>query len=113
MNNPSEEVRASLLEAVRRANCTYSTNRSSGPLKQWLTTEAAPNQKEMCGLLRCVLDQRPSVSMTHASVVISMATFVKRHSLEARFPAEVEFLRNHLDEALVLLFGEMKKRKCH
>ena len=111
VNNPSEEVRASVLEAVRRANCTYSTNRSSGPLKQWLTTEAAPNQKEMCGLLRCVLDQRPSVSMTHASVVISMATFVKRHSLEARFPAEVEFLRNHLDEALVLLFGELKKEK--
>ena len=111
VNNPSEEVRASLLEAVRRASCTYSTNRSSGPLKQWLATEAAPNQKEMCGLLRCVLDQRPSVSMTHASVVISMATFVKRHSLEARFPAEVEFLRNHLDEALVLLFGEMKKEK--
>jgi hypothetical protein len=111
VTNQAEEVRASLLEAVRKASCAYSTSRSSGPLKQWLATEAAPNQKELCGLLRCVLDQRPNVSLTHASVDIATATFLKRHSCESRYPEEVEHLRSHVDEARVLVFGELKKDK--
>lgn len=107
----NEPVRPSLIEALKVAQTLNCTTRSKAALVNWFKTETSCNQKELCGLVRLCLQQRPNVSLSHCSVILGFAAYIDKWSLKEKFPSEIATLRGHIDEALCYMYASMKKEK--
>lgn len=111
VKNPNEPVRPSLIEALKVAQTLNCTTRSKSALVNWFKSEGECNQKELCGVVRLCLQQRPSVSLSHCSVILGFATYIQKYDLKKKFPGEVECMRTFIDEALCFMYASMKKEK--
>ena len=111
VEDPNEPVRPSLIKALKAAETLNCTKRSKAELVNWFKTEEACNQKELVGLVRTCLQQRPSVSLSHCSVILGFAAYVEKWGLKTKHPSEIATVRHHLDEALCYMYASMKKEK--
>ena len=111
VQNPRDQVRDSLVEAITGATTGNCVSRSKAPLKQWLLVESRPNQRELVGLMKATTASRPSTSPTAAALVVALATYIAKHKLHVEYPSEWHFFRFFLDEALVCLLGNMKRER--
>ena len=109
VQNPRDQVRDSLVEAITGATTGNCVSRSKAPLKQWLLVGSRPNQRELVGLMKATTASRPSTSPTAAALVVALATYIAKHKLHVEYPSEWHFFRFVLDEALVCLLGNMKR----
>ena len=71
VQNAGEVVRESLIMAITASQTLNSSQRSRGPLQQWLLVEAKPNQRELAGLIKAGTVARPATSVATASLVVA------------------------------------------
>lgn len=107
--NENDVVRASLKKAVQAANSANTTLRNKGPLTEWFHSEAAPNHRELCGLLKTMLGTNPSSSTTSCTMVLACMKYCSRHSLHTVFPEEIDAAKAHFDAALAASWASMKR----
>lgn len=107
--NDKDEIRESLLDALRIANSKNTTVRNKGPLLQWLSVSSAPNQRELVGLMRVALTIKPSSSSTSCQTVLAILKYVVTHDLHNQYEKETSTLREHFDDALSCSWAAMKK----
>jgi hypothetical protein len=107
--NEQDEIRESLLNALRIANSKNTTVRNKGPLLHWLATSDAPNQRELVGLVRVALSIKPSSSNTSCQTVLAILKYVVTHDLHRKYEKETSSAKDHFDDALCCAWASMKK----
>ena len=91
VQNAGEAVRESLLMGITAPQTLNSSQRSRGPLKQWLQVEAKPNQRELVGLIKAVTVARPATSVAAASLVVALGSYIEKWTVQEEFLVEFLF----------------------
>lgn len=98
--NPSDLVSPALVSALEQATATNTNQRNKTPLLHYLASAPDCNQKELVGLLRSIMELKPSAVGSSAAIITAVLKFICRLGLDRKYPSEVEFVRTHMDEAL-------------
>jgi hypothetical protein len=78
-------------------------------LTEFLAGDPTLNQKELVGLLRVVLEQKPAVSAAAASLCLDVLKYCARKRFLAAHPAEMQVMRAIFDQTLLQSFLQLKR----
>ena len=109
VDNPNQEVRPALVDALRLSNSSNTTIRNKQPLHDWLARASKPNQRELVGLYKAALQVNPANSTTSCNFVVAVGRFTVKHDLADIFAPEVEVFAPHVDHALACAWAAMRK----
>ena len=109
VDNPNQEVRPALVDALRLSNSSNTTIRNKQPLHDWLARASKPNQRELVGLYKSALQVNPANSTTSCNFVVAVGRFTVKHDLADIFAPEVEVFAPHVDHALACAWAAMRK----
>ena len=109
VDNPNQEVRPALVDALRLSNSSNTTIRNKQPLHDWLARASKPNQRELVGLYKAALQVNPANSTTSCNFVVAVGRFTVKHDLAVTFAPEVEVFAPHVDHALACAWAAMRK----
>jgi hypothetical protein len=99
VTNPNEHVSQALLECIESSTHNNTTLKSRAPFVQYFASVSNVNQKEYVGVLRHMMEIRPSASVASASFFVDFMKFVVRLALHTKYPEETEKLKRLMDEA--------------
>lgn len=105
----SQPVSAVLIEGLRHAANPNVTKRTKAPLLNYLATTASMNQKELCGLIRHIMQVRPGSSPSATSLVVEVMKAIVRLDLVTTCQQTVAVGRTLFDEALCAAYAMTKR----
>lgn len=100
VKNAADLVSPVLMDALAVATHNNTTLKSRAPLSQYFASSDTVNQKEYVGILRHMLEIRPSTSTAAAAFYIDFMKFVARHRLHTHFPTETDQVKDLMDQAI-------------
>lgn len=104
--NPNELVGDNLRRALIAMK---STPASRSPFSEFLESSGPRNQRELIGILKAMLELRPSLSKGHCTTCVDVMRWLVRTKMADRFKFEVGLARQSFDAALTQAFVNMKK----
>lgn len=109
VQNASELVQADLVEALRHAGHPNVTKRTKAPLLHFLQSVGSINQRELCGLMRHIMQVRPSSSVSASSLVVEVMKMIVRLDLHTTWRDTVVVGAHLFDDCLSSVYATMKK----
>jgi len=110
VKDQSQPVDPRLLEALKTARSSNTTQRSRAPLIAWLGSATAPNQKAVGAVLRQSLSCNPALSSGHLQMVLATMRWLCRVNTNGQFNVEVAICRSHFDKALCAQVAGLRRQ---
>ena len=99
VQNPDAEIRQELFQAMLAAKKVPAQRQQMLQLLQNMTTR--PNQSELIGILRWMVELKPSVSSEQYQGVLQCMRWITRMGLETTFPEEIKVCHAALEQGLL------------
>ena len=79
------------------------------PMLDWLASAKACNQKELIGILRMALEQRPTASERNTLLCIAILRYLVKNGLDKKFENELKTMKAWADTVLTSSYTMMKR----